>query len=142
MRNLLAIALDWAKRSFGEDQMKNPGTRALRVVEEAIELCQSVHVDKALVHQCVDEMYAREPGDPVQEIGGVLMTIYLFIASMGWMYGGDSPGFYFAKELRRVLDKEAKNPGIFAKRNAEKINLPNAGDPTWSPPHSGRSRSD
>lgn len=121
MKHLLNIALDWAKRSFGDEQMKNPGTRALRVHEESAELCQSVHVPLELVLQDVRDVYARPPGDPAQEIGGVLMTIYLFVRSLGWMYGSGSPAYFFATELRRVL---AKPPKHFTDRNAQKIEVP------------------
>ena len=118
LKSLLGIALDWATRSFGEQQMHNPGTRSLRVVEEAIELCQSCDVPQETVELCVREVYARPKGVVNQEVGGVLMTIYLFIAGLGHLYGGDDPEWYFVTELRRVLGKPPKH---FADRNAAKV---------------------
>lgn len=118
MKNLLAIALDWATRSFGKAQMRNPGTRSLRVVEEAIELAQSCNVPQETIELCVREVYSKPKGIVNQEVGGVLMTIYMFIAGVGHLYGGDDPEWYFVTELRRVL---AKPPKHFADRDAAKI---------------------
>jgi len=131
LRHLIAVALDWAKRCFPEEQMKNPATRSLRVFEEGAELAQACRVPYEVAEQCLRDVYAKPPGDPTQEIGGVFMTIFLFVAALGWQFEGDKPIHYFAKELRRVLDKEARNPGAFAKRDAEKIKLDKG--PTWSP---------
>src|ERR1035437_3281364 len=114
MKNPLAIALDWGTRSFGGSQMLNPGTRSLRVVEEAVELAQACNVPQETIELCVREVYSRPKGDVNQEVGGVLMTIYLFIASLCH----HDPEWYFVTELRRVL---AKSPKHFADRNAAKI---------------------
>ena len=61
MRHLLAIALDWARRCFGEAQMKNPATRSLRVLEEAAELAQSCGVPsrKPPSFVCVKSTHGR-----------------------------------------------------------------------------------
>ena len=120
MKHLLDIALDWARRSFPDEQMKNPATRSLRVVEEAMELAQACDVPLETVQLCATTVYSRPKGDVAQEIGGVLMTIYLFVGALGWLYGGHSPIFFFVKELRRVL---AKPPKHFTDRNAEKTAL-------------------
>lgn len=118
MKSLLTIALEWATRSFGESQMLNPGTRSLRVVEEAIELAQACNVPEVTIELCVSQVYGRPKGVINQEVGGVLMTIYLFIAGLGHLYGSHDPEEYFVDELCRVL---AKPPKHFADRNAAKI---------------------
>ena len=102
----------------------NPGTRSLRVFEEGAELAQACDVPYELAEQCLRDVYSRKKGDVSQEVGGVLMTIFLFIAGIGWMFGGDDPVWYFVTELRRVLKKEAEKPGTFAARNAQKIEVP------------------
>lgn len=125
MKHLLRLALEWAIRSFGDDQMRNLPLRSLRVVEEAIELAQACGVPKETVALCVDKVYERPTGEIAQEIGGVLMTIYLFVAARArpdhlGRIGQESPDEYFVDELARVL---AKSPEHFAKRNAEKLSL-------------------
>jgi len=101
--------------------MHDPQVWALIVLEEAAELAQSCGVPPETAELCLREVYARPPGDTSQEIGGVLMTIYLFVAALGWTYSnvdGNDPLHYFAAELRRVLVKPPKH---FADRNAAKI---------------------
>ncbi len=117
--HLLDIALDWGRRSFGE-QMNHPGTRALRVLEEAAELAQACGVPAETAKQCVNVVYDRPVGDVTQEVGGVLMTIFMFVRSLGFLYSGTDPIHYFVAELRRVLGKSPKH---FTDRNQEKINL-------------------
>ena len=58
------LACAWAVRSFGRDHVINARTRALRIVEEAIELCQAVGVPSEKVHLCAATVYKRPPGDP------------------------------------------------------------------------------
>jgi NTP pyrophosphatase (non-canonical NTP hydrolase) len=112
---LVQIAHDWAVRSFGAAQMANKKTRALRLVEEAIELCQAVGVDEVDVLKTLAHVYAGEPGEPIQEMGGVLLTAFLMTRVMDVPVIGT-----FVRELRRVL---AKDPAIWAARNANKVNI-------------------
>lgn len=124
LNHLIDIAVDWAKRCFGA-QMDNLPERALRHVEEAIELCQAVRVPKEKVIECLEIVYAKPPGDPEQEMGGTLLTAFLFAAAHNNLQKRDSgvdrdPLEYFVRELRRVL---AKPPKHFTDRNQEKVDL-------------------
>lgn len=112
MKTSTRLANEWARRSFGEDQMTNFGTRALRIAEEAVELAQAHEITREKMHELVDIVYNRPVGDPVQELGGVAMTAELMAA----MYGLDLEDF-FVRELSRVL---AKPTSHFAQRNADK----------------------
>ena len=114
------LACAWAVRSFGEDHVTNVRMRALRIVEEAIELCQAVGVPSEKVHLCAATVYKRPPGDPLQEIGGILLTTNILCASgtMGVAGGAVEPDDLLEKELARVLSKP---PEHFAKRNQEKV---------------------
>ena len=107
------IAYDWAVRCFGIDHVQNRQVRALRLVEEAVELCQAVGVQEVMVGQVTKNVYQRPPGDVYQELGGVMMTATVFALSTGV-----DPDQAFLDELRRVLNKSVEN---FAKRNREKI---------------------
>jgi NTP pyrophosphatase (non-canonical NTP hydrolase) len=112
VKTTAAIAMDWARRSFGEEQMHNFGLRSLRCAEEAVELAQAHEVPREMMHLLIDKVYDKAPGDPVQELGGVALTAVL----MAGVYGLDLEKF-FEQELRRVL---SKSPEHFAKRNADK----------------------
>jgi len=122
-QSLIQIAVDWATRCFGVDQMNDPPTRALRLVEEAVELAQAVGVRQLDVSETVNQVYNKKPGNPYQKMGGVYMTAHLMAHTLARNttigYGMRSP-FYdydpeevFLTELRRVLDKEAGGPGVY-----------------------------
>lgn len=109
------IAHDWAVRSFGKDHVENIPVRSLRTVEESIELCQALGVSKELVHQCVDMVYGRPVGDPMQEAGGVLLTMAIMLRQLGLTIDE-----VLERELVRVLQKPPKH---FAERNQQKLDL-------------------
>ena len=113
MQVMQEIAVAWGVRCFGFDHMNDRKVRALRMVEEAIELCQAVGVHKNQVELCVDVVYSKEPGDPLQELGGVVVTASVCAAEMG-----TDIDTVFLDELQRCL---AKSPEHFAKRNENKL---------------------
>lgn len=112
---LYHIIFDWGVRCFGDEHMRNPRIRALRLVEEAIELCQAVGVDQAMVAKQVSEVYARPHGDKFQELGGVMVTTIAFAMCVGL-----NPDTVLEAEVRRCL---SKTPEEFAKRNKAKMQI-------------------
>lgn len=89
--------LDWARRSFGERAM-NPKERALRVLEEALELAQAEGVELELVDKLARHVYGKPPGDPAQEIGGVAVTLLCYCERKGLSNEAEE-----VREFRRVL---------------------------------------
>lgn len=116
IRPITQIALDWAIRCFGTEHVRDPRVRALRLAEEAVELCQAYRIPKGKMEDLITMVYSREAGDGYQEVGGVLMTATVFSAAIFQQ----DPEEVFNYELRRVLDKPAEH---FAKRNREKLDL-------------------
>lgn len=115
MRTITKLALDWARRSFGDEHVYNGPVRALRLAEEAVELAQSYGIPKDKVLDLVEIVYSRPVGVPSQELGGVMMTATVLAASLG-----HDPETYLENELRRVLAKPIEH---FAKRNQDKLDL-------------------
>lgn len=115
MSTLTRIAYDWADRCFGSEHVINLPLRALRHAEESIELAQAVGTPREYLHKVVDQVYERPIGDPVQELGGSLLTACVLARAMGV-----TPEEAFERELTRVL---AKSPEHFATRNRQKMNL-------------------
>lgn len=109
------IASEWATRCFGAAHTNDRPVRALRTLEEAVELAQVLGVpeDKAVL--CVKTVYSRPIGDAEQEIGGVLLTTAILCETLGLNLTD-----MLERELRRVL---TKSPEHFAKRNQEKDHL-------------------
>jgi hypothetical protein len=65
----------WLLVCFGEQVATRPAERYQRFVEEALELGQSLGCTKEEALMLVDYVYAREAGNPVQEVGGVMVTL-------------------------------------------------------------------
>lgn len=112
MKLLTRIAVEWATRCFGMEHVQNYPLRSLRLAEEAIELTQAFGVPKAKMHELIELVYARPPGEPTQKLGGVALTLTVLCGLMA-----RDPDDFFGIELRRVLSKPAEH---FAKRNQEK----------------------
>lgn len=111
-------AMAWAKAAFGAEQSTSLPQRALRLLEEAVELYQaSVHTvgadaARARAHELVDFVFERPPGEIGQELGGisVCMLVYAEAADL-------DVDDMEAKELHRVLNKPIEE---FTRRNAAK----------------------
>jgi hypothetical protein len=112
---LARIGHDWAVRCFGAEHVANGPERALRLLEEAIELAQAFHVPADKARECVDMVYARPVGEREQEAGGVLHTMGILAEVQGW----DLIALH-EREVRRVLQKP---PKLYADRNREKYEL-------------------
>lgn len=103
----------WGLRCFGQEHMNDPKRRGMRQGEEAIEFAQAVGVPKEKLIELVEHVYSREPGDPVQELGGIAVT---WLAACTAMH---IPAQWAAsEEIARVL---AKDPEHFRQRNEAKV---------------------
>lgn len=65
--------------------MSHRQERNFRFIEEALELVQAHDVTKEEVLQLVEYTFSRPPGDPLQEVGGVMTTL----STMCHVYGYD-----------------------------------------------------
>ena len=66
----------WVRKVFTEAEAQNAPERALRLVEEAIELAQACGVGRDALHRLVDYVLDRPVGDPAQEVAGTMVTLY------------------------------------------------------------------
>lgn len=80
----------WVEETLGEEMqeadlspLQNRAERAVRFVEEAIELAQSIGVEREQLHRLVDYVMSRPVGDTSQEVGGAMLTLYAVAASCG-----------------------------------------------------------
>lgn len=115
MKHLQMLAQAWAIRAFGNAHVTDPRLRALRLLEEAIELAQAEGVARHLVDHCTEVVYSRPVGIANQEIGGVMMTAAIYCGCKGLELDD-----VLMTELNRVLSKPLEQ---FTKRNQDKINL-------------------
>lgn len=107
-----AAVMDWVRRCFG-DAFATPAERAMRIVEETLELAQVEGLDPARLHFLVDYVFSRPVGEAFQEVGGIRITVLSYAAAKG-LSAEDAE----VRELERIL---ARDPELFRKRNQEKV---------------------
>jgi hypothetical protein len=103
---------DWCVDAFGPMAI-DPGNRARRIVEEAIELAQAEGVSGEDIVKIAEHVYGRPVGDPDQEVGGVAVTLLAYCAATG-----RSAESLERREVERILNKDVEH---FRRRNAEKV---------------------
>lgn len=104
--------LQWSIECFGREEATSIAQRALRLLEEAIELAQAAGVPQTMVEQLGNYVYGRPPGSLAQEVGGVSVTLLVLCAAAGLSADQEE-----RREVARVLSKP---PLHFASRNANK----------------------
>ena len=104
----------WARETFGE-AASTPSERALRLLEEAIELAQAEGVALDRVTAVAEHVYLKPAGQPEQEAGGVGLTLLAYCESRGFSADGAEE-----RELERVL---AIDPAHFRERHNRKADV-------------------
>jgi hypothetical protein len=82
MRDPQERAAKWVVEVFGDTGMAIP-ERCRRFIEEAVELVQSTGMTVDEVRRIVDYVFSRPVGDPPQEIGGTMVTLYALSEALG-----------------------------------------------------------
>lgn len=67
--------LKWILAWLNSKLVWNKQERNQRFLEEALELVQSLDMDKDTAHKLVDYVFGRPKGEPKQELGGVMNTL-------------------------------------------------------------------
>lgn len=103
---------EWCAAAFGHDHAASTEQRGLRLVEEAIEAAQAAECEAGTLHDLIDYIYAKPPGELKQELGGVGLCLLAMANS-----AGHSADTLEEAEVRRVLAKPLE---YFAARNRVK----------------------
>lgn len=74
---------EWVSDTFSEEVLFDVMERCFRFVEEAIELGQSLGMSREDMYRQITYTYGRPPGDPTQEIGGVMVTVNAMATAIG-----------------------------------------------------------
>lgn len=72
----------WVTLRLGADHMTRQ-ERAVRLLEEAVELAQAEGIERSMVERLVAHVYSREPGTPEGELAGVAVTVLAYCAAVG-----------------------------------------------------------
>ncbi len=71
----------WCLDTFGVGIATNRQERALRILEEAMELAQVEEIDMAMCFHLALRVWSRPKGDPGQEVSGVGVTLLAYCAA-------------------------------------------------------------
>jgi len=116
----------WMLTCFGEEISRDGQERNHRFLEEALELVQCLGCTASEAHQLVDYTFGRPEGEPVQEVGGVMVTL----AALCLAHGLDMHAAA-ETELARIWTKVEK---IRAKQAAKPKHSPLPEHAASSPP--------
>lgn len=108
----------WMLKCFDPKAIDDVSTRNYRFLEEALELVQACGCSVHDAHRLVDYVFTRPAGDPVQETGGVMVTLAAHSCAM--RINMNAAGEH---ELARIEDPEV----------TEKIRQKQATKPKGSP---------
>ena len=73
----------WAHECFGAKIAESREERALRFIEEALELVQASGVSVSQAYDMVDYVYGRKVGELQQEVGGTMVCLAALCAASG-----------------------------------------------------------
>lgn len=107
------IAHKWCARVFGVEQSLCAEHRAIRFLEEAVELFQACGGSTAMAEKIVASVMAKPVGEPFQELGGVGVTLLALAASLGMSADG--------AEDRELYRCQSKPDEWFRERNQKKV---------------------
>ena len=91
---------DWLATCFSMVICRDKTERNHRFLEESLELVQSLGCTQSEAHQLVDYVFGRPAGDPVQELGGVMVTVAALCSANDFDMNEAAE-----KELSRVWEK-------------------------------------
>lgn len=114
-------AMQWAERCFGDVLVHKPDERALRVLEEALELAQACGIRPTMIAKLVERVYQKPAGTPKEELAQVLFTGIIMAEALK-----EDADKLEREEFLRVLSLPVDH---FTKRHATKIK---EGITTWS----------
>lgn len=110
------LIMNWIRDTFGVIpglDVESPRERAMRFLEEALELCQAAGLTQGDVYSMARYTYGRPAGVLAQEVGGVAVTLYALCE----VFGVSASQAEF-DEIGRVMDI---SPDKFQARHVAKM---------------------
>lgn len=102
----------WLEKCIGLEKVMDQNERCARFFEEATELVQSLGLSKGECYQLVDYVYGRPSGEPLQEIGGTLVTLAILshVANLGMFTAGERELQRCWTNIEKIRNKDANKP--------------------------------
>lgn len=104
--------MPWLQACFGQEIANDKTERNHRFLEESLELVQATGCTQSEAHQLVDYVFGRPVGEPVQEVGGVMVTLAaLCLAQKMDMYdAGETELKRIWTKVEQIRAKQAAKP--------------------------------
>lgn len=104
--------VEWLMACFSMEVCRDGIERNHRFLEEAIELVQSLDCTRSEAHQLVDYVFDRPVGEPMQELGGTLVTLTALANchDMDMMQAGEIELARVWTKIDKIRAKQAAKP--------------------------------
>lgn len=102
----------WMMACFSPEVCRDGRERNHRFLEEALELVQSLGCSASEAHQLVDYTFGRPVGEPVQEMGGVMVTLAALACAhdLGMMPAAETELARVWTKIDQIRAKQAAKP--------------------------------
>jgi hypothetical protein len=103
---------NWMLSCFGIDIAEDGTERSHRFLEEALELVQSLGCTASEAHQLVDYVFGRPKGEPLQELGGTMVTLAALSTcfDMNMLDAGETELARVWTKIEKIREKQAAKP--------------------------------
>lgn len=111
-----ARTVSWVRDTFGAAQFSDMQERGDRFAEEALELLQAIGYPRESVLQAAAYVYERGRGEPLQEAGGVLLTLAPICEVLGFdmVHAGEVELARVGTEVSAIRAKQSRKPAFAA----------------------------
>lgn len=109
-----ARCMKWILAWLNTNLVWNKQERNQRFLEEALELVQSLDMDKETAHKLVDYVFNRPRGEPKQELGGVMNTLAILAEtnSMSMWADGEAELVRCWNNIDKIREKQKAKPKL------------------------------
>ena len=106
--------MKWILAWLNTNLVWNKQERNQRFLEEALELVQSLDMDKETAHKLVDYVFNRPRGEPKQELGGVMNTLAILAEtnSMSMWAEGEDELVRCWNNIDKIREKQKAKPKL------------------------------
>jgi hypothetical protein len=116
MKTYQHLVMNWMMACFSNEIVRNAQERNHRFLEESLELVQSLDCTREAAHRLVDYVFDRPHGQPVQELGGVMVTLAALssVHGLDMRQAGDAELARAWQNIDKIRAKQLVKPQLYA----------------------------
>lgn len=117
--------LKWILTWLNSNLIYNKQERNQRFLEEALELVQSLDMDRETAHKLVNYIFDRPKGEPKQELGGVMNTLAILSEtnSMSMWEAAEEELTRCWNNIEKIKDKQKLKP-VYVQEQLLSLEIP------------------